>query len=67
MARATLSFKLPEDEGAFLIAQRGIDFYCAILECQKVIREHRKYDKPMEKAFEEIEQIVYEVRMEDIP
>jgi hypothetical protein len=67
MAKATLSFNLPEDEGAFLLAQRGGEYYCAITEIQRAIRDHNKYGKPMKEVFMEIEQIVCDLRTDDIP
>jgi len=65
--KAILEFNLPEEKPELLLAQRGPDFYCAILEIQRVIREHYKYDKKMEEAFAEIEQIVSDVKTDDIP
>jgi hypothetical protein len=63
----TLKFKLPEEDGELKMAQRGAEFYCAILEIRKSIRAHNKYGMPMREAFEEIEVIANDVNTEDIP
>jgi hypothetical protein len=67
MPKVTLSFTLPEEKHELLIAQRGIDFYGSLLNIQRVIREHYKYDKPIQEAFKEIEEIMCESETDDIP
>ena len=66
MPKVTMQFDLPEEESEMLLAQRGSEFYCAILEMQKEVRQHRKYDKKLEDCFERITQILDEVNMEGI-
>lgn len=66
MPKVTLSFTLPEEKSECLLAQRGADFYCSLLEIQRVIREHNKYGKTVDEAFEEIETIVNEAKTDDI-
>jgi hypothetical protein len=65
--KAILEFNLPDEDGEHKIAIRGGEFYCAILAIERVIREHYKYDKKIEDAFKEIEQIVSEAKTDDIP
>ena len=45
MPKCAMTFNLPEERNEMLIAQRGIDFYCVIVEIQKIIREHHRYGK----------------------
>ena len=42
MPKCAMTFNLPEERNEMLIAQRGIDFYCVILEIKKIIREHHR-------------------------
>ncbi len=44
MPQCTMAFNLPEEQNEMLMAQRGIDFYCVILEIRKIIREHHSTD-----------------------
>lgn len=66
MPKCTIAFNLPEERNEMLIAQRGIDFYCILLEIQKIIREHPKYGKKLSEAFKEIELAVNEAQMADL-
>lgn len=66
MPKATLSFNLPEENGVFKMSQRGGDYYCALMEISRILREHRKYDKPMRKCWDEIDSIVREAKLDDI-
>lgn len=54
MPKCTMTFNLPDERNEMLIAQRGIDFYCILLEIRKIIREHYKYGKKLREAFDEI-------------
>lgn len=66
MPKCTMTFNLPEERNEMLIAQRGIDFYCVILEIKKVIREHHRYGKKLSEAFKEIELAVNEAQTADL-
>ena len=66
MPKCTMTFNLPEERNDMLIAQRGIDFYCILLDIQKIIREHHKYGKKLSAAFKEIESAVNEAQMADL-
>lgn len=66
MPKATLTFNLPDEDGAFKMAQRGGDYYGALMEISRVFREHRKYDKPMQECWDEIDSIVHEAKLDDI-
>ena len=66
MAWAILKFKLPEEKNEFLIAQRGIDFYCAILEIHRILRDVEKYGKKPKDALKEIEQEAFGCHTDDI-
>ena len=66
MSKATLSFNLPEEDGAFKMAPRGGDYYCALMEISRVLREHRKYDKSMRECWDEIDSIAHEAKLDDI-
>jgi hypothetical protein len=70
MSIAKLEFKLPEEEYEFKLAQRGRDYYCVILEVQRLLRDFRKYDdsdpKKYPEYFESIQRAVNEAQTEDI-
>ena len=66
MPKCTMTFNLPEERNEMLIAQRGIDFYCIIVEIRNIIREHRKYGKKLSEAFKEIEIAVNEAQTADL-
>ena len=66
MPKCTMTFNLPEERNEMLIAQRGIDFYCVILEIKKIIREHHGYGKKLSEAFKEIELAVNEAQTADL-
>ena len=66
MPKCTMTFNLPEERNEMLIAQRGIDFYCVILEIKKIIREHHRYGKKLSEAFKEIELAVNEAQTADL-
>ena len=66
MPKCTMTFNLPEERNEMLIAQRGIDFYCVILEIKSIIREHHKYGKKLNEAFKEIELAVNEAQTADL-
>ena len=66
MPKCTMTFNLPEERNEMLIAQRGIDFYCVILEVKKIIREHHRCGKKLSEAFKEIELAVNEAHTEDL-
>jgi hypothetical protein len=61
-----MTYNLPEERNEMLIAQRGIDFYCVILEIRKIIREHHKHGKKLSDAFDEIELAVNEAQTDDL-
>jgi len=61
-----MTFNLPEERNEMLIAQRGIDFYCVIVEIQNIIRGHHRYGKKMSEAFKEIEDAVNEAPTRDL-
>jgi len=63
----TLRFNLPDEAGEYKIITRAGDFYCAILEIQKEMRQHWKYGKKMKECWNEIEKIIQEVETDDIP
>jgi len=70
MPKAILEFTLPEDLDAFKVAQRGVDYYCIILEVQRLLRDFRKYEnsdpKKYKDYFESIQRAVNEAQTEDI-
>jgi hypothetical protein len=66
MPKCTMTFNLPEERNEMLIAQRGSDFYCIILEIQKIIREHHRYGKKLSEAFKEVELAVSEAQTADL-
>ena len=66
MPKCTMTFNLPEERNEMLIAQRGIDFYCVIVEIQNIIREHHRYGKKLSDAFKEIELAVDEAQTADL-
>ena len=61
-----MTFNLPEERNEMLIAQRGIDFHCVILEIKKIIREYHRYGKKLSEAFKEIELAVDEAQTADL-
>ena len=66
MPKVTLQFTLPEEESDMLLAQRGSEFYCVIVDVINEIRNHNKYGKKMKEVFTEIERIVHDVNLEGI-
>ena len=64
--KTVISFDLPDERNELLLAQRGAEFFSAIIEIQNILRSIRKYDKPVEEAIKEIETIVYDCKTEDI-
>ncbi|MEI7751921.1 MAG: hypothetical protein WCJ71_07505 [Candidatus Omnitrophota bacterium] len=66
MPKCTMTFNLPEERNEMFIAQRGIDFYCLILEIKSIIKEYHKYGKKLSEAFKEIELAVNEAQTADL-
>ena len=66
MPKCSMTFNLAEERNEMLTAQRGIDFYCVILEIKKIIREHHRYGKKLSEAFKEIELAVNEAQTADL-
>ena len=70
MAEAILKFNLPDDDDAFKLAQRGSNYYCAILEVKRLLRDFKKYDNSNPKKypdyFESIQRAVDDVQTDDI-
>lgn len=65
--KAILEFDLPEDEDRFKLATRGLDYFSALLDIKNELRNHTKYDKEAEKCLDTIEEILYDVILNDIP
>lgn len=40
---ATLTFNLPDEKDAHTLAIKGIDFYCSLLEIQRLCRDRIKH------------------------
>lgn len=66
MPIANLRFKLPEEEDAFKLAQRGSRYFGILFDISNVLREVRKYDKKPADAIKEIEEIIKDAPMDDI-
>lgn len=63
---AKLKFKLPEETDELKLALRGLDYYSALWDIKQEIRNHNKYDKPAKEVLDKIEDILYDVQIDDI-
>jgi hypothetical protein len=64
MAKVTMTFKLPDEKWEHQIANKGYEFYRALVEIKNEIRNHNKYEKKIKDCFEAIEAICQEVDTE---
>lgn len=65
-----LKFNLPEEKPEFNFALRGVDYYCAILEFERLLEEHVKWDHNPQwdtKTIEEIRSKFWEIVMDHVP
>jgi hypothetical protein len=68
MAKATLTFNLPEETDEHKLALRGGDYFCVIMDCKNAIRSFHKYMEPkkIKELVENLENILNEAKVEDI-
>lgn len=62
--KGILEFELPEDKEAFELANRGIDYYCALHDIGEVLRKHindKLGDVTLEEKYERIKDDIMEV------
>lgn len=63
---ATLEFNLPEETDQLKLALRGLDYFAALWDIKQEIRNHNKYDKPAKEVLDKIEELLYDVYLDDI-
>ena len=61
-----MEFILPEENNEFKLATKGSDFFCALQDIKDQIREHDKYDLPIEECLDRIKEIVYDANLDEI-
>jgi hypothetical protein len=66
MPKVRMEFTLPEERNELVIAQKGIDFYCAILEIQKLVRCHEKYGMDVDEMIKGIREEIQECNLEEV-
>lgn len=66
MPKVTLHFTLPEEKNELLMAQRGADWYSCLTEIDRIMRQHRKYDKHIKECWEEIGQVIMDARLDEV-
>jgi hypothetical protein len=66
MARAILTFNLPEDDSEFLLAKNGGKYYGILWEISQIMRKHWKYDEKMEDCWKEIEEQINEANLDEV-
>ncbi len=64
--KVTMEFILPEENNEFKLATKGSDFFCALWDIKEQIREHDKYDLPIEECLDRIREIVYDAHLDEI-
>ena len=64
--KSILEFNLPEDENQFKLAIRGADYFSALWDIKNQIRNHNKYDVPAKEILDRIEEILYDVYLDEI-
>lgn len=67
MAKATLSFTLPEEQVEFEMACKAVDFSCVLEEIQNELRNHLKHNSHPQwdtQTVEEIRAIIAELMSE---
>jgi hypothetical protein len=68
MPKVTMTFNLPEEKVELLIAQQGIDYYCALDELQRYRRQLYKYDErenvPKDEIIAKLDEILYDVTLD---
>ena len=62
--KSILEFNLPDDDYDFKCAINGPLNYAALKEIEQAIRQHRKYEQPIEETVKDIESILNEVNLE---
>jgi hypothetical protein len=69
MSKAILEFNLPEENNEFNLANRGLEYYCAIWNALQKVREiikYREISEETENALEEVREILLEANIDDI-
>jgi len=66
MAKATLSFDLPEEQDDFTLAKNGGKYYCILCDIQNIMRDHTKYDKKMKDCWVALEDAISEFQMDEV-
>jgi hypothetical protein len=66
MPRATLSFKLPEDDSDFLLAKNGGKYFSALWEISQIMRKHWKYGAKMKDCWKEIEEELKNANLDEV-
>lgn len=61
MPRATLSFKLPEDQEEFMHATNAIKYVMAISEIKEYLRRNAKHNDTPPKGWYEIQDAIYDI------
>jgi hypothetical protein len=66
MPKATLTFKLPEEDGEFLLAKNGGKYFSALCEIRTEMRNHWKYGKKIKECWEAIEAVINDINWDEI-
>lgn len=61
-----LEFNLPEDEDAFKLAQRGVDYFSVLHNIKNELRNWYKYGQSAENVLKAIRDLVNDAPMDDI-
>jgi hypothetical protein len=64
--KAILEFNLPEDENRFKLTLRGPEYFAALWDIKNQIRNHNKYDVSAKEVLDRIEEILYDVCLDEI-
>jgi len=64
--KAILEFNLPDDNNAFLLAQRGTDYFSDLMEISQLLRANRKYDVSDKETLKYITEVLAESKIYDI-
>jgi hypothetical protein len=64
--KAKLEFNLPDDNNAFLLAQRGVVYFTDLMEIYQLLRANRKYDVSDRDTLTQIADVLAESPIYDI-
>lgn len=64
--KITMEFITPDEESEFKMAVKGSDFFCALWDIKRQVRNHDEDDLPAEKCIDIIREIVYDIGLDEI-